>query len=135
MFQGSFWLFLLGAFCCGFYAAGHMSYRFAAADTASDGSRPKAMVTVSADGVLAGVIGPSIVIFTKDLWQPYLFRCATFVAQSAVAALAGLVLTQFKSLPPIPAHAERDLGRPLGEIARDPRIHRGRGHRGSRVIR
>ena len=118
--QGSFWLFLLGAFCCGFYAAGHMSYRFAAADTASDGFKPKAIAYVLAGGVLAGVIGPSIVIFTKDLWQPYLFA-ATFVAQSAVAALAGLVLTQFKSLPPIP-RAQRDLGRPLGEIARNPRF-------------
>ncbi len=118
--QGSFWLFLLGAFCCGFYAAGHMSYRFAAADTASDGFKPKAIAYVLAGGVLAGVIGPSIVIFTKDLWQPYLFA-ATFVAQSAVAALAGLVLTQFKSLPPIP-RAQRDLGRPLSEIARNPRF-------------
>jgi predicted MFS family arabinose efflux permease len=118
--KGSFWLFLLGAFCCGFYAAGHMSYRFAAADTASDGFRPKAIAYVLAGGVLAGVIGPSIVIFTKDLWQPYLFA-ATFVAQSAVAGLAGLVLTQFKSLPPIP-RAQRDLGRPLGEIARNPRF-------------
>jgi MFS family permease len=33
--QGSFALFCLGAFCGGFYAAGHQSYRFAATDTAS----------------------------------------------------------------------------------------------------
>ena len=118
--QGSFLLFLAGAFGCGFYAAGHQSYRFAAADTASDGFKPKAISYVLAGGVLAGVIGPSIVIFTQDLWQPYLFA-ATFVAQAAVAALAGLVLTQFKSSPPMP-RAQLDLGRPLGVIARNPKF-------------
>ena len=39
----------------------------------------------------SGVIGPQIVIFTKDLWPPYLFA-ATYIAQACVAGLAGLVL-------------------------------------------
>ena len=38
-----------------------------------------------AGGVFAGVIGPQLVIFTKDLWPPYLFA-ATYLAQSVVAA-------------------------------------------------
>lgn len=118
--QQSFLLFMVGAFGCGFYAAGHQSYRFAAADTASDIFKPKAISYVLAGGVLAGVIGPSIVIFTQDLWQPHLFA-ATFLAQAAVAALAGLVLTQFKSAPPMP-QAQLDLGRPLGAIARNPKF-------------
>lgn len=117
---GSFSLFLVGAFGCGFYAAGHMSYRFVAADTASDRFKPKAIAYVLAGGVLAGVIGPWIVITTKDLWQPYLFA-ATFMAQSAVAALAGLVLMRLRSPPPMP-RAQLDLGRPLGEIVRNPRL-------------
>ena len=37
----SFWLVLVGTFCGGLYAAAHQSYRFAAADTASEGFRPK----------------------------------------------------------------------------------------------
>ena len=118
--QGSFALFLLGSFCAGVYGASYQSYRFAATDTASDGFKPKAISYVLAGGVLAGVIGPSIVIFTKDLWQPHLFA-ATFIAQSAVAALAGLVLMRFKSAPLI-SRAQLDLGRPLGEIARNPRF-------------
>jgi MFS family permease len=116
--EGSFLLFLLGTFGCGFYAAAHNSYRFAATDTASDGFKPKAISFVLAGGVLAGVIGPSIVIVSKDLWPPYLFA-ATFVAQSVLAALAGLVLTQFRGLAPAPRQ-RRDDGRPLGEIARNP---------------
>ena len=59
-------------------------------------------------------------IVTKDWWVPHLFA-ATFIAQSALAALAGLVLTQLKSPPPMPrAERERNPGRPLSEIARQP---------------
>ena len=56
--QGSFLLFLVGTFGCGFYAAAHNSYRFAAADTASDDFKPKAISCVLAGGVIAGIIGP-----------------------------------------------------------------------------
>jgi MFS family permease len=117
---GSFELFLVGAFGCGFYAAAHQSYRFAACDTASDEYKPKAISVVLAGGVLAGFIGSGTVIFTKDWWMPHLFA-ATFIAQAGLAALAGLVLTQLKSPPPLP-RAERNLnqGRPLSEIARQP---------------
>jgi predicted MFS family arabinose efflux permease len=118
--QGSFPLLLVGTFGCGFYAAGHMSYRFASTDTASDAYKPIAISYVLAGGVAAGVIGPMIVIFTKDLWPPYLFA-ATFVAQSVLAAAAGLVLMQFRSPPPMPRELI-DRGRPLGEIVRRPKF-------------
>lgn len=118
--QGSFILFLLGTFCGGLYAAAHQSYRFAAADTASEHFRPKAVSWVLAGGVFAGVIGPQLVIFTKDLWAPYLFA-ASFIAQSAVAVLAAIVLIFVKI--PRPAPAKRTGGgRPLSEIARTPRF-------------
>jgi len=118
--QGSFLLFLIGTFGCGFYAAAHNSYRFAVCDTASDNYKPKAISFVLAGGVMAAIIGSSVVIVTKDWWVPYLFA-ATFIAQSALAVLAGLVLTQLQSPPPMP-RKERQLnpGRPLSEIARDP---------------
>jgi predicted MFS family arabinose efflux permease len=118
--EGSFLLFLVGTFGCGIYAAAHNSYRFAACDTASDDYRPKAISFVLAGGVMAAVIGPAVVIVTQDWWMPHLFA-ATFIAQSALAVLAGLVLTQLKSPPPMP-RAERRLnpGRPLSEIARQP---------------
>jgi predicted MFS family arabinose efflux permease len=118
--QGSFPLFLVGTFCCGVYAAAHNSYRFAACDLASDHYKPKAISFVLAGGVMAGVIGPSVVIVTKDWWLPHLFA-ATFIAQSVLAALAGLVLTQFKSPPPLPREERaQNPGRPLSEIARQP---------------
>ena len=116
--MGSFELFLLGTFGCGFYSAAHNSYRFAVCDTASDAYKPKAISMVLAGGVLAGFIGSGTVIVTKDLWVPHLFA-ATFVAQSALAGLAGLVLTRLQSPPPVP-RAEREAGRPLSEIIQNP---------------
>jgi MFS family permease len=116
--MGSFELFLVGTFGCGFYSAAHQSYRFAVCDTASDAYKPKAISLVLAGGVMAGFIGSSTVIVTKDMWAPHLFA-ATFVAQSVLAGLAGLALTRLKSPPPIP-RAEREAGRPLSVIAKDP---------------
>lgn len=116
--QASFPTFLVGTFGCGFYAAAHNTYRFAAADAASEDFRPRAISFVLAGGVLAAVIGPWVVIATKDLWPPYLFA-ATFLAQSALAVLAGLVLTQFKTMPGV-SRIEHEGGRPLGTIVRNP---------------
>src|SRR5512141_1507013 len=48
--NGSFWLLLIGTFCGGLYAAAHNSYRFAAADTASEAYRPKVVSWALAGG-------------------------------------------------------------------------------------
>src|SRR6185312_6120725 len=117
--HASFAPLLFGTFCGGLYAAAHMSYRFAAADTASDAFRPKAVSYVLAGGVFAAVIGPQLVILTKDLLSPHLFA-ASYLGQSACAAIAAVVL-QFVKVPPL---HERRLarGRPLTEIMRMPRF-------------
>lgn len=118
--QGSFWLFMLGAFCGGLYAAAHIAYRFAATDTASENFRAKAVAWVLAGGVFAAVIGPQLVIWTKDLWQPYLFA-ATYIGQSTVAILAAIVLS-FLRIPKLPPQVNKVAPRPLREIARTPRF-------------
>jgi len=118
--QGSFTVFCIGSLFSGLYAAGHQAYRFAAADTASEAFKPKAISWVLAGGVFAGVLGPQLVIGTKDLWAPYLFA-ASYVAQAAVALLAGLVLI-FLKIPKPPAVHPDGHGRPLAEIARQPRF-------------
>jgi MFS family permease len=114
MLSGSFTLLLIGALCGGLYAAAHQSYRFAAADTASPHFRPKAIAWVLAGGVVAAVIGPQIIILTKNIWPSFLFA-ATFLAQSACAALAAIVLIFLKT----PPHVSHSLieGRPLSVIA------------------
>ncbi len=120
--QGSFWLFCLAAFCGGFYSAGHHSYRFAATDTASAAFRPKAISMVLMGGIVAALIGANLVITTKDLWQPYLFA-ATYIGQSVLALLAGVTLI-FLKIPGTVSkkNAAGAGGRPLMEIARQPRF-------------
>ena len=120
--QGSFALFCFGAFCGGFYAAGHHSYRFAAADTASEEFRPKAISWVLAGGIVAAFIGANMIILTKDMWQPYLFA-ASYIGQSVLALLAGGVL-MFLKVPRTTAQKRAGYGggRPLLEIVRTPRF-------------
>src|ERR671930_30469 len=69
----SFALLCAGAFFAGLYAAAHQSYRFAAADTASEAFRPKAISWVLAGGIFAGIVGPQVVILTKDQIPAVLF--------------------------------------------------------------
>jgi MFS family permease len=116
---GSFWLFCLATFFGGAYAAVVLSFRFAAADCVPLERRPRALSAVMAGGVFAGVIGPQLVTYTMDLWQPYLFA-ATFLAQAAVAAVSALVLLGVRV--PMPTAAEMAGGRQLGAIVRQPRF-------------
>jgi predicted MFS family arabinose efflux permease len=117
--SGHFGLLLAGTFCGGLYAAAHQSYRFAAADTASERYRPKVVSWVLAGGIFAAVLGPQLVIFTKDLMSPFIFA-ASYLGQSACALVAAAVL-QFVRIPP-PAFRTVQPGRPLLEIVRAPKF-------------
>ena len=116
---GSFALFCLSTFFGGLYQAAAQSYRFAAADSASDAFRPKAIAWVMAGGVFAGVLGPQLVTYTMDLWQPYLFA-VSYLAQAAVALIAMVVLWQVEAPPPLPV--DTPDARPLMEIVKQPRF-------------
>ncbi len=116
---GSFWLFCVGMIFSGAYAAVGFSYRFAAADCVPPPRHSRAMSAVLAGGVFAGVIGPQLVTYTMTLWSPYLFA-ASYLAQAAVAAISALVLAGVRL--PKPTALERAGGRPLAEIARQPRF-------------
>jgi predicted MFS family arabinose efflux permease len=120
MLNGSFLLFNIGNFFGGIYAAAQQAFRFAAADTASERFRPKAISWVLIGGIFAGAVGPQLVIVTKDLWQPYLFA-ASFLAQAAAAVLAAGVLSLL-DIPAPPRVAAGGRGRPFGEILRQPRF-------------
>ncbi len=118
--SGSFLLFLFGTLCGGFYAAAQLSYRFTATDTASPQFRAKAVAWVLAGGVFAALIGPQLIIFTKDIWPVYLF-VGTFLALAACAVVNGAVLSLLK-LPPPRTARHLAPGRPLGEIVRNPQF-------------
>jgi MFS family permease len=117
--RGSFALFCLATFLGGLYGAVSQSYRFAAADGASAAFRPKAVSWVMAGGVFAGVLGPQLVQWTMDIWPPYLFAFS-FMVQAAVALVAMAILAGVDA--PKPAPSDLHGGRPLLEIARQPRF-------------
>lgn len=114
-----FWLFCLGTFLCGLYGAFVQSYRFAAADTASEGFRPRAISWVMLGGLAAAVIGPQSVYWTRDLTPAAPFA-ASFLAQGALAFLAIGVILLLRA-PPV-AETKAGGGRPLGEIMRQPKF-------------
>ncbi len=116
---GSFVLFCIAMFVGGAYAAVVQSFRFAAADCVAQERRARALSAVMAGGVFAGVIGPQVVNLTMNLWEPYLFAI-TYLAQGAIALLSMAVLARIRIAPP--ARSETEGGRPLLEIARQPRF-------------
>ncbi|MEP0233285.1 MFS transporter [Roseibium sp.] len=121
IFIEDFLLFSLGAGLTGFANAFAQQYRFAAADTASEAFKPKAISWVMAGGVLAGIVGPQTVIWTKDAFDPILFA-GTYVAQSGLA-LISLVLVSFLKIPkPVHVKGTPRGGRPLGQIMAQPRF-------------
>jgi len=118
--EASFVTFLAATFCAGLYQASHQSYRFAAADTASADVKAKAVSWVLAGGLFAAFLGPQLVIFTKDAMPPFLFA-ASYLAQSAVAVAAVVVLGFVRAPKAAPVRTGQG-GRPLTEIARQPRF-------------
>jgi hypothetical protein len=66
------------------------------------------------------VIGPQLVILTKDAWPAYLFA-GTYLAQSACAVIAGAVLMLLRLPKPAAVRAFAE-GRPLAEVVRQPRF-------------
>jgi MFS family permease len=112
--SNSFWGFCAGAFFCGIYAAFIGYYRFAAADAASPAMKPRVISWVLTGGLFAALLGPQLVIHTKDLMPPYLFA-ASFVAQGVVGLIAIALLATI-TLPIEKVYAKADSGRPIREI-------------------
>ena len=113
----SFWLLCAGALVLGIYNAGGQYYRFAAADSASTDFKSKAISLVLAGGIVGGILGPETTKLTKDLLGAA-FAGSYF--SLAVFALAAIAVLRFVDLPPLTAAEQKDKGRPLSEIARQP---------------
>lgn len=119
MILGSFWLFCLGTFFGGAYAAVVLSFRFAATDGVAPERKAQALSLVMGGGVAAGIIGPQLVTFTMHLWPAHLYT-ATFLVQALVAAISALVLMGVRL--PKPTAAEISGGRPLTTIITQPKF-------------
>lgn len=116
----SFPMFLVGSYLTGIYMSAQGFYRFAAADTASDTFRPKAISYVMAGGLLSALIGPQLVKLTTDATVVPFVGTYAFVV---LINLAGSVLFAFLDVPkPVPPKAGEATGRTRGELLRDPKI-------------
>ncbi|MCG6122519.1 MAG: MFS transporter [Microvirga sp.] len=121
---GDFALFCIGAMLAGFYASYVQSYRFAAADTATPAFRARAISYVMAGGLAAGVVGPQVVIFTRDLVPGAPFA-GSFLAQAGLALAAIVAVSFFRAAPlaaPVSGPPEGGEARPLFVIATQPRF-------------
>jgi len=120
LLTASFALFLLGALFTGIYMSAQGFYRFAAADTASEAFRPKAISWVMAGGLLSAVLGPQLVKLTAQaMVVPFL---GTYLAVIALN-LVGVFLFALLDIPtPRPPHADAPRGRSKLELIRTPRI-------------
>lgn len=119
--EALFWSFLAATMLCGAYQAFVISYRFGAADGASPAFRPRAISYVVVGGLASAIVGPQLVIFTKDLMPPFTFL-PSYIGQAVVAALA-IVVLGFLRFDPVPSGVGT-LGeaRPMREIFRSPRL-------------
>jgi len=117
----AFAIFCLGTFVAGVYNAFVQSYRFAAADAATGSFRAKAISWVMVGGLIAGVIGPQIVIWTRD-GLPGVPFAGSFIGQAALALLAIPFLAGFRNVRPASPAGASQTNRPLSEIMLTPRF-------------
>ncbi|GAA6199132.1 MFS transporter [Aquicoccus sp. SU-CL01552] len=120
LYLASFPVFLLGSLITGIYMSAHGFYRFAAADTASETFRPKAISYVMAGGLLSAVIGPQLVKVTSQAMViPFLGTYLAVIGVNVVGSLLFLLLNIPK--PKAPA-ADAPRGRTRWELITTPRI-------------
>ena len=83
IFVSSFLLFCVGCFTAGLYGSYVQSYRFAAADAAEGALKARAISWVMVGGLIAAVIGPQLVIWTRDSFPgtPYV---GSFLSQATL---------------------------------------------------
>jgi len=115
----SFWLLCFATLVWGVYNAYGQYYRFAAADVSSPDFRSTAISLVLAGGLVGGLLGPALSRWTVDLAGP---RFMGAYLALIVFALATMVLLRFIRIPDPSASERAAHGRPLAEIAAQPKF-------------
>lgn len=123
IFQQNFWMFALALGLIGIGGAFVQQFRFAAADNAPPEFKARAISFVLAGGIVTAILGPQIVIFTRDLFAPVSFAGA--FAMIPIIAAVGAVILSFlprKALSSQGPVIDAAPARPLGEIISQPRF-------------
>ncbi|SFB14746.1 Predicted arabinose efflux permease, MFS family [Poseidonocella pacifica] len=120
LYYASFPIFLLGSLLTGIYMSAQGFYRFAAADTASESFRPKAISYVLAGGLISAIIGPQLVKVTAGAMViPFL---GTYLAVIAINVIGSLLFLGLDIPTPPRPHADAPQGRTRMELLATPRI-------------
>lgn len=124
LYAANFWLFAFGLLIIGFGNAFVQQYRFAAADNAPAEFKARAISFVLAGGVFTAIIGPQIVIFTRELLAPVMF--AGSFAAVIMLGLAGMAVLFWlrlkKKTPSGESQHNAAPARSLSEIVAQPRF-------------
>ena len=120
VWTGGFPLLCVGTALIGIASAHATYYRFAAADTAPEGSRSKVISWVLAGGIISAILGPGLAQGTRDLLGAESFVAAYL----AIATLqAGIVFTlQFIRIPRPPRKQAGSRSRSFWAMAGQPRF-------------
>ena len=120
--QSDFVMFCLGIALAGFYAACVQSYRFAAADVhAGDTAKQASAISrIMVGGLIAAIIGPQVVIWTRDAIPGTPFA-GSFYSQALLALLAVPIVAMLR-LPRVQTKVVEGVARPLSEIAKTPQF-------------
>ncbi|MCU0791171.1 MAG: MFS transporter [Nitratireductor sp.] len=120
----SFWLFCLGLLLTGSANGFAQQFRFAAADRGTPAFRAKAISIVLIGGVAAAIIGPQVVLWTRDLLSPIPFAGA-FLAGTLLFGASLVTMSFIDSRPVSQTGAvgeEAEAARPLAAIMSQPKF-------------
>jgi len=117
VYAHNFWLLCLGTLIMGMYNASGQYYRFAAVDVASAAFKSKAISLVMAGGLVGGILGPQTSKLTKDILPAEFMGSYLVLIGFCVVAL---ILQRMMDIPRMTEAEQKDQGRPLAEIARQP---------------
>lgn len=118
IFEKNFLIFTAGSMMIGCFQGFAVFYRHAAADTASQSFRSKAISLVLAGGVFAALVGPELSKWSYDLFSPVIYA-GCFIIVACVQALSFAFL-YFVRIPPAAKPGEGVHVRPLSVIIRQP---------------
>ena len=120
----SFTVFLLGSYLTGIYMSSQGFFRFAAADTASDAFKPKAISYVMAGGLISAIIGPQIVAFmTEANADASAMRYFPIYMAAIALNIGGMALFLLLDIPKPPRSSEiSEPVRTRREMLCEPRI-------------
>jgi MFS family permease len=118
IYTASFWLLCAGVLLLGVYLAAGQYYRFAATDIAPPDYRATAVSLVLAGGIVGGFIGPETAKITKDIIAGHAYAGPYFTL--VLFALMAMAAQRWLDIPPLTAAEQKEPGRPLAAIARQP---------------